>query len=224
MSLSVAVKDRLRTLVKLDAQEERKPMPNLITNRLLNAPFLSQIRSIQRTRYEKPERLVAWFKHLEITAEWKGEYETLQASEKDEFYSLQMAFEAIMERPFSAIQHRAITTTKMADAFSVLEDYVKVVARKLSNGLMVVGPGGIGKSYTVTDTIKKEKLKEGQHYVKIRGYSSPLALYNSLFEYSDKLVVFDRPEYTEGRPRIRSNTQGSLELNFYESGGAGVYL
>ena len=79
----------------------------------------------------------------------------------------------------------------MVDAFQVLPDLVKVVGRGHAHGLMVVGPGGVGKSFTVIETLANDGKVEGQDFIRIPGYSSPAALYNNLHEYNGKVIVFD---------------------------------
>ena len=79
----------------------------------------------------------------------------------------------------------------MADAFNVMEEYVKCVARKHANGLLICGPGGIGKTETVIRTLRAERLTVGEQYMHVKGYSTPLGLYNYLYENANRLVVFD---------------------------------
>lgn len=77
------------------------------------------------------------------------------------------------------------------DVFESMAQLVQLVGRGFANGLFVCGPGGTGKTYTVTKTLELMGLKYGQDWFKISGHASPLGLYNSLYERQDKLVVFD---------------------------------
>lgn len=73
--------------------------------------------------------------------------------------------------------------------FDFLEKLTKMVAKKKTESLIVTGEGGLGKTFTVTKTVKKHLNKR---YVKmIKGYSTPRGLYNSLYDNNGKLIIFD---------------------------------
>jgi len=72
--------------------------------------------------------------------------------------------------------------------------------------VVVSGPGGLGKSYTVTEALEKSGLRDistldelpigfkingGKSFRVIKGYSTPKGLYRVLFENKDGVVVFD---------------------------------
>lgn len=168
------------------------PVTQVSLGRLLTYPLGSQIRSVQRTRAEQPERLVAWFRHLEVgLPAFQQAFAQLETPAKDAFMALQMVFEAIMERPFLGAQQGNITRLGLTNAFQVMPDFVKVVARGNATGLLIVGPGGTGKTWTVLETLEAEGKKEGRDFFRVPGYTSPLGLYNFLYEKIDKLIVFD---------------------------------
>ncbi len=79
----------------------------------------------------------------------------------------------------------------MGDAFKALTSFVQCVAGKHSNGLFIAGPGGTGKTWTVMEAVKAMGLKEDSNYIIIKGYSTPMGLYMTLFENLDKLIIFD---------------------------------
>jgi len=56
--------------------------------------------------------------------------------------------------------------------------------------LIVVGEGGLGKTHTVTETIKELNLDDNE-WVTFKGYSTARGLYNTLFDHNGKLIVFD---------------------------------
>jgi len=169
------------------------PTNEVNLGRLFTYPFDSQVRSIQSTRSEKPERLVAWFRALEGKPEdFRIHFDGLDVDHQEKFGSLQRAYEAVVEREFSCSPNkRNITQLDLGNAFQVLPDFVKIVSRRISHALMIVGPGGTGKTWTVLETLEKENRKEPQHFIRIPGYASPLGLYTHLYENLDKLVVFD---------------------------------
>lgn len=56
--------------------------------------------------------------------------------------------------------------------------------------LCVVGKGGIGKSFQTKLRINANSLDEGD-YRFVKGYSTARALYNTLHEYKDKVLILD---------------------------------
>jgi len=167
-------------------------MVRKITGRLLGVPFPNQIRSIQRTRIVEPGRLCAWFEHWEKKPDdFKPLFEDLSEEEKTDFRSLQNVFEAVVERPFNLSDANGVEVTPMRQAFRIMKELTKCVALKHNNGLLVVGPGGTGKSWTVMEALGETSLKEGRDWIRIPGYSTPVGLYNTLYEWRDRLVIFD---------------------------------
>ena len=84
---------------------------------------------------------------------------------------------------------KEITPTHLL--FQDLEDLVSLVATGKRPSLMIVGGPGIGKTYTVLQTIKDCGLRERSDFVVAKGKVTPAALYRTLFINYDKLVVFD---------------------------------
>jgi hypothetical protein len=83
---------------------------------------------------------------------------------------------------------------------------VSMLARGIQPSVIVTGPGGLGKSFTVIDSLIKAGLKDislvdelpvgftlngGKTFRVIKGYSTPKGLYRTLFENRDGVVVFD---------------------------------
>lgn len=56
--------------------------------------------------------------------------------------------------------------------------------------LLVLGEGGLGKTHTITETIKELNLDDND-WVTFKGYSTARGLYNTLFDHNGKLIVFD---------------------------------
>jgi len=76
--------------------------------------------------------------------------------------------------------------------FKPIKEFVKMVAKGHSNALVLLSDGGLGKTYTVLQTLKEEGLKEGKDFVLITTFATPLELYNMLFNYRDgKILVLD---------------------------------
>jgi hypothetical protein len=75
-----------------------------------------------------------------------------------------------------------------------LEDVYEIsrrVAAGAFNSLFISGRAGTGKTYKVESALKTEGLVEDQDYFKVSGTISVLQMYKKLYQYSDKLLVFD---------------------------------
>jgi len=70
-------------------------------------------------------------------------------------------------------------------------DYIKMVALGKENGLFLYGDGGWGKSFNVKRELEKNNMKEGEDYVFICGYITPLQFYMKLYSAREKIIVFD---------------------------------
>lgn len=79
------------------------------------------------------------------------------------------------------------TTKKVTEKFWTLRELTQMVGQGFSNSLLVCGPGGMGKSYTVLETLAEQDI----NYQMLRGFASPAAFYNFLYEHSDELIVID---------------------------------
>jgi hypothetical protein len=75
--------------------------------------------------------------------------------------------------------------------FQYLEQLVALVATSVPTSLVVVGPGGLGKSYTVFQTLRQLSLEEDYDFVVVKGSATAKSLYRALFENRDKILVFD---------------------------------
>jgi hypothetical protein len=74
--------------------------------------------------------------------------------------------------------------------FGFFNDLTSMVVNGVTPSLVVLGEGGLGKSYSVTQTIKANDL-EDMDYVFFKGYSTARGLYNTLFDNNGKLIIFD---------------------------------
>ena len=74
--------------------------------------------------------------------------------------------------------------------FNFLQDLTSMVVSGATPSLLVMGEGGLGKTHTVTETIKDNSLSESE-WVTFKGYSTARGLYNTLFDHNGKLILFD---------------------------------
>lgn len=90
--------------------------------------------------------------------------------------------------------------------FSFLGDMVSMLAKGDQASVVVSGPGGLGKSYTVAQALTDagmvdvslldefnigDKINTAKSFRVIKGYSTPKGLYRTLYENKDGVVVFD---------------------------------
>lgn len=69
----------------------------------------------------------------------------------------------------------------------LLKEYLKFVVSGKCPGLFVEGRTGIGKTVTIQNSLKEM----GADYEYMSGFTTPLALYQFLYNHRDKLVVLD---------------------------------
>ena len=92
---------------------------------------------------------------------------------------------------------------KINERFAIMEDFVDMVAQKSLASALITGEGGLGKTYTVMATVKKNGLKDVSEmeigakfsgkdgYAVIKGYSTAKGLYRTLYENRGRLCIFD---------------------------------
>lgn len=81
---------------------------------------------------------------------------------------------------------------KLRDRFDVLEVITNAALSGDINSLIVSGPAGLGKSYTVEKCLEEWDPSERNHTV-IRGYVKATGLFKTLYQYRRKgqVIVFD---------------------------------
>lgn len=79
----------------------------------------------------------------------------------------------------------------VAERFRFLSELSDMVIEEKSHALVCLGDPGLGKSFTITERLKRSNLVEGDDYVLIKGFSTPKALYRQLVENNGKLIIMD---------------------------------
>ena len=74
--------------------------------------------------------------------------------------------------------------------FEFLKNLTNMVICEISPSLIITGEGGLGKTYSVLETIG-ESFLEKSNWVQFKGFSTARGLYNTLFDNNGKLIVFD---------------------------------
>lgn len=87
---------------------------------------------------------------------------------------------------------------------------LKLVLKGASNALFVAGRGGTGKTQTIETELAKAGLQDGNGYFKNTGTASPIAMYMTLYDNRNGVVLFDDCDSAladqEGRNLIKAAT------------------
>jgi len=75
--------------------------------------------------------------------------------------------------------------------FNNLERLTKMVGRGIQPSLVLTGMAGVGKTHLVKETLKGMGLKESTDFVHFKGRTTAAGLYITLYNNSNKIVVFD---------------------------------
>lgn len=75
--------------------------------------------------------------------------------------------------------------------FSNLERLTKMVGRGIQPSLVLTGMAGVGKTHLVKETLKNMGLTESTDFVHFKGRSTAAGLFITLYNNSDKIVIFD---------------------------------
>jgi hypothetical protein len=120
-----------------------------------------------------------------------------------EFSNVDLQYKNIKEAHF---EHFDIN-----ERFSFVENLVTMIANKNIPSMIITGEGGLGKTFTVIQTLKNSGLKDTRDfltnttddetdeevwmkkgdYTVVKGFSTAKGLYRTLFENRNKLVIFD---------------------------------
>ena len=101
---------------------------------------------------------------------------------------------SVLKTPVFAarVETLAEIEVKLRDRFSALEIMTDATAKGINRALIVSGPAGLGKSFTVEKRLAELK-SEGKNVQYVKGYIRPMALYQLLYAGRDKnsIIVFD---------------------------------
>lgn len=125
----------------------------------------------------------------------------------------------------------AITIDKefpINERFAILEDYVDMVAKRKINSALVTGEGGLGKTFTVMQVLKDSGLQDLSGflenaevgakmndldigYIQIKGFSTPKAMYRTLYEHRKHIIVFDDCDSIQRDPNAVNVLKAALD-------------
>jgi hypothetical protein len=110
--------------------------------------------------------------------------------------------------------------------FGFVSDMVTMLANGAQASVVVTGPGGLGKSFTVSQTLTAlgfkdvsvlddiavgTVLKTAKTFRVIKGYSTPKGLYRTLYENKDGVIVFDDCDSVLKDPVSLNLLKGALD-------------
>ena len=85
-------------------------------------------------------------------------------------------------------------TPELDKYFGVVKELVKIVVNGNATGLVIYGEAGLGKTYTILQTLAECGKKLGEDYIYISTHITPLELVNLLYKYQDRIIVLDDVE------------------------------
>lgn len=96
------------------------------------------------------------------------------------------------EVPMISKETDAEIEAKLAERFDILEMMTGAAVDGDANALVVSGPAGLGKSYTVEQKLAEWDPNENNHTI-IKGFVRATGLYRTLYEYREagQVIVFD---------------------------------
>ena len=121
-------------------------------------------------------------------AEYKEEINLKNAKE------VEQAQKELMISEIKKEEQKLIENWKKSDyqdidikSFDTPRHFIRMLCKGITNSVILVSEGGLGKSYLTINEIKKEK----KDFVYQNTYSSPLELYKLLYWNRDKIIIFD---------------------------------
>jgi hypothetical protein len=112
------------------------------------------------------------------------------------------------------------------ERFGFVSDMIAMLASGDQASVVVTGPGGLGKSFTVTKALSDagmvdvslldefdigDKINTNTSFRVIKGYSTPKGLYRTLYENKDGVVVFDDCDSVLKDPVSLNLLKGALD-------------
>ena len=98
----------------------------------------------------------------------------------------------LVEAPAETIESDDEIKAKLAERFDILEMMTNAAVAGDANALIVSGPAGLGKSYTVEQKLSEWDPNENNHTI-IKGFVRATGLYRALYQYREagQVIVFD---------------------------------
>ena len=112
------------------------------------------------------------------------------------------------------------------ERFGFVTDMVTMLANGAQSSVVVTGPGGLGKSYTVSKALESNGFKDistlealeigarinsSKSFRVVKGYSTPKGLYRLLYENKEGVIVFDDCDSVLKDPVSLNLLKGALD-------------
>ena len=112
------------------------------------------------------------------------------------------------------------------DRFGFVSDMVTMLCNGAQPSVVITGPGGLGKSYTVSKTLEANGFKDvsildedfaigapmpKNKFIVVKGHSTPKGLYRLLYENKDGVIVFDDCDSVLKDPVSLNLLKGALD-------------
>lgn len=78
----------------------------------------------------------------------------------------------------------------IATRFEFMDELIQMVIAGVAPSCIITGPGGIGKTYSVVEALKSQHYKDDE-YKTVKGFTTPMGLYYTLFDNKNGIIVFD---------------------------------
>ena len=102
--------------------------------------------------------------------------------------------------------------TKCPDQmFDDMKNLTGMVAKRISPSMMITGDPGLGKTYNVLNQLESLGLSKGEHFEHIKGRATAAGMFITLYENSDKLIVFDDCDSVFKDPDAVNILKGALD-------------
>ena len=112
------------------------------------------------------------------------------------------------------------------ERFNFVSDMVTMLCNGAQPSVVITGPGGLGKSYTVSKTLESNGFKDisimdetfevgakmpAKKFMVVKGHSTPKGLYRLLYENKDGVIVFDDCDSVLKDPVSLNLLKGALD-------------
>ena len=138
---------------------------------------------------ENRERIIEEFRKYNPDIEREIDLEKMERDFREHYRK--MIIEEF-NRDIEQIKQRK--TPELDRYFGVVKELVKIVVNGNATGLVIYGEAGLGKTYTILQTLAECGKKLGEDYIYISTHITPLELVNLLYKYQDRIIVLDDVE------------------------------
>jgi hypothetical protein len=110
-------------------------------------------------------------------------------------------FELQAEKEFNRVLDKISndkTTETIEDIYFIPKQFVKMVAKRNSKGLLLYGEAGLGKTYSVIKAFQEVNIP----FVMLSGHITSLELYHFLFEHRTENIVLDDVNILENEQNL----------------------